>query len=264
MLISFVSAKHSPGVTCAALSFAAAARELGDVLFAELDPAGGEVAALMVEKKVSFDPGLMSLAASSRRGEPPAEIVMQHAQMLPTGVNAILAPPSAEQAAIALGGVGMRLSSALAKMPAAVFADCGRWDPRQPSSDRVTGSSLVIVVIRPTVTSIEHARSMLNPLAAMTKKISVILVGDKPYGPAEVGEALNVDVLGVLDYDSRSATLLSEGNDFKVVRRTPLTRSAFSMLDKIRERVSSTEDEPLRDINPAYLPTSPREPSRAS
>ena len=262
MLISFVSAKHSPGVTTAALSFAVAARELGDVLFAELDPAGGEVAAMMVEKKVSFDPGLMSLAASSRRGEPPAEIIMQHAQMLPTGVNAILAPPSAEQAAIALGGVGMRLSNALSKMPSAVFADCGRWDPRQPSADRVTGSSLVVVIVEPTVSSVEHTRSMLNPLSAMTKKISVVLVGEKPYGANEVSAALNCDVLGVLDNDARSATLLGEGNDYRVIRRTPLTRAAFSMLDKLRERVTSTEEEPLRDVNPAYLQTAPREPSR--
>jgi hypothetical protein len=242
MLISFVSAKHSPGASLSALAFAVAARDIGDSYYAEMDPAGGEAVSYYFEKRVPYDPGLISLAAAARRGEPPPDILLQHSVELPAGVRGWLAPPSADQASGALVGLSLRLSSAYARMPGVVFADAGRWDTRQPSADRLRNSEMTIVALRPTVSGVEHVRSALNSLSTMTTRIALLLVGDRPYSPGEVAAALNVDVLGSIDYDPRGAQLIQSGAEHRAIRRTALVRSAATLVDQIRAR--------LQGINP--------------
>lgn len=237
MLISFVSVKHSPGASMSALAFATAARDLGDSYLAEMDPAGGEAVSYYFEKRIPYDPGLISLAAAARRGEPPPDILLQHSVELPAGVRAWLAPPSADQASGALMGLSLRLSSAFARMPGVVFADAGRWDARQPSSDRLRNSEMTVLVLRPTVSGVEHARAALNSLSTMTTRVSLLLIGNKPYSAEEVASALNVDVLGSLEFDPRGAQLIASGAEHRAIRRTALVRNAATLVDQIRVRL---------------------------
>jgi hypothetical protein len=87
------SVKGAPGVTTAALW--AAQRE---VILAEMDPAGGDLACWW---GVRPTPGLASLAAATRREQTP-EIIRVHSRELFAGMSVLLGPPAAEQAEAAL------------------------------------------------------------------------------------------------------------------------------------------------------------------
>jgi hypothetical protein len=67
------------------------------------------------------------------------------------------------------------------------------------------------------------------------------MAGRKPCKPSEVGEFLGVDVVGVVDRDARTAEGLARASNLKGLRRTPLVRSAATVLDRLRERTSRPE-----------------------
>jgi len=241
MLISLVSAKHAPGVTTGALALAVASAELGDTLFAEFDPAGGDALAYYHSFGLRNDLGLVSLAAAARRDEPAADVIWANTQPLPIGIQGLLAPTVPETASGALVGMGMRLGTALAQLPAVVWCDAGRWDPRQPSSDRLRASDLVLVFCQPTVAGVEHVNQILPSMFQFSRTIRVVLVGTKPYGVADVQAAIgmaDVKVLGALDVDARTAFVLQTGADPKALRRLPLVRSAATLVESIRADVA--------------------------
>ena len=79
-LITICSAKHSPGVTTLGQALAL---QTG-ALFIEADPAGGDLAARW---GVPTDPGMLTLAAASRRGVS-RDLIDRHGQSMPESVEA--------------------------------------------------------------------------------------------------------------------------------------------------------------------------------
>ena len=105
-LVCLASQKGAPGVTLTALalgvSWHGATRRRAVLL--EADPAGGVLA---IRYRLGLEPGLVTLAAAARAGSPgEAGSVWDHAQRLPGGMPAVLAPDGADQvhAALRAGG----------------------------------------------------------------------------------------------------------------------------------------------------------------
>ena len=136
--IAITATKGSPGATTLALALADRMSERVPALLVEADAAGGDIAARC---GLALDPGLLTLAASGRRGLDRSSIE-RHTQLLPCGALVLAGPTSAEQATSALTGVAAALAQTLALETSTVIIDAGRWDPRSPATDLVASASI--------------------------------------------------------------------------------------------------------------------------
>lgn len=72
----------------------------------------------------------------------------------------------------------------------------------------------------------------------------MLLVGDHPYGPAEVAATLGVDVAGVIAWDPRTAAVLTGLHGaVRDLRRSPLVRSAATLAAEL-----APTPEPMPDV----------------
>lgn len=229
-LLAVTSVKHAPGATTAALALAVAAGPLPASLIVEADPAGGDLAARC---ELAVDPGLGSLAASGRHGTPVD--LADHVQPLPAGPFALLAPPSPGLTSGALAALGGRLADAVGAWPGMVIVDVGRWASNGPGTGLAAVADTLVVVVRPTVDGVEHVRARVDDLqaAARTTRLAALLVGDRPYGPAEVAAALGIPVAGTLPIDARGVGALERRLLGAETRRSTIVRAARSALDAI-------------------------------
>jgi MinD-like ATPase involved in chromosome partitioning or flagellar assembly len=226
-LLALTSAKHSPGVTTAAIALALAAGPEPLSLIVEADPAGGDLAARC---ELSVSPGLGSMAASARHDA--AVDLVGNVQSLPAGPAALLAPPSPLLTASALQTLGDRLLDGLADWTGAVIADCGRWDEVGVGTRLIGAADAVLIVLRPTVEDVEHVRARLAEItAASAGALGALIIGDRPYGPAEVADALGLPVAGTLPFDPRAVRALERRTIGAEARRSTIVRSARSALD---------------------------------
>src|ERR671918_2515995 len=81
--VAFASAKASPGVTTTVAALAATWPAERDLVVAELDPSGGDLA---VRFDLAAEPGLVSLAAAGRR-ELDRSTFVAHTQPLPVAAG---------------------------------------------------------------------------------------------------------------------------------------------------------------------------------
>ncbi len=229
-MIAVAGGKGSAGATTLAVALAAHASEHGNALLVEADPAGGDMAARC---GVSLDPGLLSLAASGRRGLD-RSIIERHAQLLPFGVLALIGPTSDEQATTTLTAIGAALGRALESALSPVFIDVGRWHARSPATELVRSSSIALLVFRPTIEGVEHARSQLASLSREAARVAAVSIGERPYPPTEVRAALEVEELYVIAHDPRAARVVSTGTrPDRWLRRSPLLRSSRALAERL-------------------------------
>jgi MinD-like ATPase involved in chromosome partitioning or flagellar assembly len=228
--IAITGTKGSPGATTLALALADLMTERDPALLVEADAAGGDIAARC---GLALDPGLLTLAASGRRGLDRSSIE-RHAQLLPCGALVLAGPTSAEQATSALIGIAPALVQTLAHETSTVIIDAGRWDPRSPATDLVASASIVALVLRPTIEGVEHARWQLRSLSDHVRRVIAVCVGERPYPRAEVASALAVDEIYVIDNDARAAHAIGLGAQRdRWLRRSPLMRSAAVLADQL-------------------------------
>lgn len=237
-LLALTSAKHSPGVTTAALAFAVASGPLPVSLVVEADPAGGDLAARC---ELALEPGLGSLAAAGRHGSPVD--ITGHVQALPAGPFGLLAPTSPAQAAGALGALGARLTEVLGAWDGTVVLDCGRWQADGAAAALASTADALLVVLRPSVDGVEHVHARLDEFrAAGAATLAAIVVGGKPYPPAEIAAALGIPVLGTLPFDARGARALERRVIGADTVRSTIVRAARSALDTMtRSQVPRAE-----------------------
>ena len=229
MLVVLCSAKGSPGVTTAGLALAAS----GGILV-ECDPAGGDIRCWS-EAIRGQGAGLVELVAQLRAGEPdPDEILGACADEPWPGVRVVTGPPSPATAQNTLQVGEERLAAALATSSTPVLADAGRWTTVPGMAALARAASTVAVVLRPTVDGVEHAGHLIDGLHGTAARVCLLLVGDRPYGPAEVGAALGADVWGVLAMDAAGvACLVTDGTVAKRWPRSELARSASHLLSAL-------------------------------
>ena len=224
MSLMVVLGARSPGTTATALSLAA--EWPGGALFADCDPQGGTVAARL---GVAPAPGLTTLSSEGRHSCPP-HLVTRHLQRLPQGPGALLSPPAPEQAASALATLGPSLPTALSQLEWPVIADCGRADPGSPARHLIAAAAIAFLVVRPTVEGVAHAKARLAALG----DVVVVVIGDRPYPPSEVGAYLARPVAAVIADDPKGADALLAG---KLDRRGPLLRSVRVLAERAAQRV---------------------------
>lgn len=224
-LVAWIAAKGAHGASTSALAVASVWPADRKVLFAELDPAGGD---LVARFGLPPDPGVVQLGAAFRHALS-AEEVWTHTQMLPGGVPVLVGPATASQGH-ALGPLWEHLAPVLAALPDAdVIADCGRLDTGSPACEVARAADVVVVCARPSLEGVAHLRARLG-VPVGDAPVEIVLLGDEPYSAADVEAALNVKVIGVLSRDERGARLLNgEAGKAAVLNRSPLLRSARSV-----------------------------------
>ncbi len=243
-LICFASQKGSPGVTLTALAVAAAlpVAEGRRKVLLEADADGGSVA---VRYQLGRQPGLITLAAASRHGLG-REDIWAHAQALPGGLAAIVAPERADRASSVLATSGKALASWLSSLPGVdVIVDCGRLSPASPALPFAHHADAVFMVSRPVAEQIQPAAERALALQGAGRRVAWVLIGEHPYSAADVAEATGIRVAAVLPDDPRSAEALLGGGTTGRLRRSPLLRAATSFAAQ------------MQSLEPAQAPADP-------
>ena len=255
-LICFASCKGSPGVTLVALATAAAwpARGGRRKLFLEADADGGSVA---VRYQMPTKPGLISLAAAARTGLDP-DGLWDHAQGLPGGLAAVLAPDGPEQASTVLRSVGRYLGEWLDGLPDVdVIADLGRLSPGSPAIDVARAARVVLVVARPVADQLQPAAQRMASIAALGPRVAWVLIGERPYSADDVTNAYGLPVARVLPLDRRAAGALEAGASGARIRRSSLIRSIATFTESMAGWLDSDPTAGEPDGGPAAAPDWP-------
>ncbi|MFJ5120928.1 hypothetical protein [Kitasatospora sp. NPDC088548] len=237
-LIVVCSAKGSPGASTTALALAAEWPRQS--LLAELDPLGGDLVYRQgAEDGSVLDPnrGMNSLALAGRGGITP-ELVHEHSQRLPGGLDVLVGLTRPEQTN-GWSGRWTALGRALATGPADVIADIGRAQPGSPVNELLPYASLVLVVSRTTAEDLAHLRSrvaslhnVLSPAGRSGAPVGVLLIAPARQQAAASRDAAQVlaagqvpaQVAGLIAFDPKAAEQLA-GRRRGRIHRTQLVAS---------------------------------------
>jgi hypothetical protein len=240
-------------VSTAALALAAVWPQSRTVLVAEVDPAGS---ALAPRFGLPYERGVSSLAPASRRRFAATE-VPDHCQTLPVGLGrsevlGLIGVRGAEQSRV-LDRFWTAFAGAIAtEEELDVLADCGRLGPDSPAMSVVTKAHMTLLLTRPDVEGVVQAQlraTALQEAGVEPERLAVVVVGKEPYGEAEVAEALDIPVIGMLVRDPKMAAILSGQKAGRRSRmsRAPLMRSARNLCDRLQEVVL-----PLPVVSPRW------------
>lgn len=251
------SAKGAPGVTTATVALAAGWPTGRRVLVFELDGDGGDLGRWF---RLAEEPGLITCAARARRGLD-WETLLAHTQPLPgpAGARVLVGPEAAGHAAAALATLEMEsLAMTLGDISAAgvdVLVDGGRARPGWPLAPLATGADATLLLCRPDPGDVTHVGAAIERLRAFAVQPSVLLIGDRPYGPDEVGRALGAPVQGVLADDPEAAAALGGDGGRGRWSRSALLRSSRTVAGNLTWAVT-----PRRDRATASAARQPAEP----
>ncbi len=248
-LISFVSAKGSPGVTqtVAGLSLVWPRR----AAVADLDPIGGDVSLRNQAEHgepLDLDRGLVSLGAALRGGD--RADLGDHLQTTADGMQVLVgvAAPGQVQG---LGATWPHIGSTLSAHPDDVLADCGRLTPGSPIIPVIERSSALVFVARSEIAALAHLRERLR---AMREAFGIGAVDGIPIGVALVGDprdarsaedteqllaaaGLPVRALGIVADDPKTVRALQTGTS-RNLARTPLIRSLIDVATSIETLIA--------------------------
>jgi Flp pilus assembly CpaE family ATPase len=200
--VAVCSGKGSPGATFVATNLAAAMAGIGtDVLFLDLDPAGGDVCCYL-----GLDP---------RRGLYP----LLRMEGIPTEPERLLAEAEGRSGFQVIGGFpdACELSGSQKTLVAVlrtaklsgrtVVVDIGRVS--EASAPLAAEADLVVLVVRPDLISVLGAERALRCLDATTvsrERVVAVVCGLERHRPgdrAEVADALGLPILGTVPLDRR-------------------------------------------------------------
>jgi len=241
-LIAVAAGKGSPGVTTTALALAAVWPR--PALFAECDPAGGDVVfGLRTEdgSALAGDRGIVSLATAQRVPGAVSD-VLAHAQVVDGGLPVLVGVASPTHAN-ALAGSWCGIAASLASCGSDVFADCGRLAGGTLIDDVLNAADRILVVCRATSAGVAHARSALELLCTRQHAvpISVVVIG-APGSPGQVASALRgfgeLDVIGPVAVDPDGAGALA-GRWTRRLDRSPLVVSVRLLARAVDARLSA-------------------------
>lgn len=211
VLISFVSAKGSPGVTTATLALAAAWPRTAVVV--DADPVGGDFAAGLGCGTWPPSATLLELVAQSRSA--PVDTVLRKLAVRP-----------AEHAPLALAGIGGAAQTATLPWAdlaagfrtigdADVLCDSGRYVHIDGNVELLRGSDVVVVVTRSSLPSVRSTARLVDLLreTLLGRPAPRMLVIDPagPYNPFEIAGACGLPLLGTFPLDPKTAAVWSDG-----------------------------------------------------
>lgn len=237
MLAVFGGLRSSPGVTTSVLAIASCFEGAAVV---EADWDGGVLGARL---GLPREPGLTSLAATARTSSE-ADLA-HHGHLLADGTLVVPGPTPADSAIGVWTSVGRRLVEVLvsSSVNRSVLIDAGRLSPLSPVSPLIEQADRLVVVARPEVEELHALATRIDGLRTATRdRISVLLVGDRPYRAAEVEAQLGVAVIGFLADDRRAAEAINghgRAVSGRTLRRSPLARSARAAAEKLLDHAGA-------------------------
>jgi len=268
-MIAVAAAKSSPGTSTVAELLAQLADSVRRRVLIDCDPAGGD---WLLRPGVTPEPGLASLAMAGRRGLAAME-VLNHVQLLGDGLEVVVAPAAARQASSALDIIANQLVAHLRDVDADAIVDCGGLTPSSPALPLAQAADAVVLVARPTASAMVHVAPWVEQLTTGGARVVVVLVehGHRPaelaYRPAEVAEALGVEVLGpVADDPATSAALYAAPGRLSRFTRSRLVRSMVPVAAAVfaatasTVRPTATAVQPLGDALPVSVGARPAWP----
>ena len=216
-VVAVTSLHGAPGATTLA---AALANVVPGSVLIEADPSGGVLAARC---GVAREPGLVTLAAD-RDGE-----LSQHVQF--AGDMALVpGPESADQATLVLRSAGAVIGEH-ARSAAWAFVDVGRLGVDDTVTPLLDAADALILVCEPTVEQLAVLAARLPALAR--RQPLVVLVGDRPYGAAEVARELGVTAVTVVAHDPRAIQAMWSGGRSRTLGRSAFARSVRALADDL-------------------------------
>ncbi len=244
-LICFASQKGSPGATATSLAVAASmtVAEGHRKLLLEADVTGGTLA---IRYRLPVEPGLLTLAAAARAGMGDADL-WGHARELPGGLPVVVCPDGPDQVHAALAASGVTLGRYLSELrDVDVICDVGRLSPDSPALDFVAEASALLMVARPNAEQLQPAARRMLTLERHVANIGWVLIGERPYGPAEVETTYGFPVVGVIADDPRSIAAFESGAISKRLRRHPFVRSATALAETLADWLAPIAGPPLQ------------------
>lgn len=193
-MVSIGSTKASPGTTTLALALALAQADAPQ-LVVEADPDGGSIAARL---GLGYEPGLVELAAASRRDRPETSVIARYLQLVADQVSVLCGPASTAQAHAALSLSAGALAAGLASVSdASVLVDVGRINGRSAALEFVRRSTITLLVCRPRLDEIQHLRAAVELLERAGARPALVSVGRHPYDPEEIADRVGAELFGV-------------------------------------------------------------------
>lgn len=270
-VVAVVGAKGAPGATTSVAALACGWPR--QVLLADVDPAGGDIAAGWLGGWVGLDRGLLSFAAATRHADTAAPADLAPHVVSVQDAPGVLVLPGLGHGGQA-GGLDDRLWDRLvaacstpwpSAAPAAgsqagpvsvdLLADCGRISAGTPWP-LVASASVVLVTTRPTLRGVHHARHAVSAVQAALPgtahaeeagRVGLLVCGAGPYAPGEVGRAVGLPVRVVLPADARAAGVLSDGIPAgRGWSRTVLARAARTAAGRLAAAAQTSTAEPRR------------------
>lgn len=244
-LITFVSAKGSPGVTTTVTSLAALWP--GDVVAADLDPVGGDFALrLRADENVPLaeSRGLVSLGAALRGGDDTS--LDDHAQTTEDGLQVLVGVSSPGQVR-GLGTAWPHIGRVMAAYPGDVLVDAGRYVAGSAVGPVIEKSDAVVFVARSDLEGLAHLRTRLTVLQESIRtgsleglKVGYLLVGDPgdARGQADTerllaSAGLGATALGVVAHDARTVRSWQTDSPRRL-RRSLYVRSLIDVRSRLQ------------------------------
>lgn len=101
------------------------------------------------------------------------------------------------------------------------------------------GCELLVVCARPTLAELHHLAARVEALRPVASQLGLVLVGAGPYPPAEVVDALEVEVLAALPDDPAGAALIAgQAASARALGRLALLRAARALAEVICARLA--------------------------
>lgn len=257
-LICVTSAKGAPGTTTTAMLLAALWPRPS--ILVDADPLGGDVALRLPDESgaaMTTGTGLISLLSAARRGLGP-DVVLSHCQTALGGQQVIPGLDGPEQAS-AVATVWDELGHALNDLDEYdVVADLGQSHVGATTLPLLRRATVVVVVLRPSVTSVVHTRqriaSLLPELTAPDggrPLLAYVLVEEGRGRPGDTNTAIaqlaetseSLRYLGAIAHDP-GAVQMFEGVPVRRPERSLLVRSATQVVSDLEARVHPDEEAP--------------------
>ena len=250
--VALVSAKGAPGVTTFACALGAIWPNGRDVVVAECDPSGGDLAARF---GLATDVGMTSLVVAVRHPGSTRDVSLdEHVRHLPGGLSVLVGPVGAD--------AGTALDRELAKTtldvlaPSDVVIDCGRFDPRAVGQQQLLRhADLVLLLILPDAGGIAHGRwaadRLLGPRDDSVHaghQVRLVVVGDGPFRPIEVADSLGLDLFAVVPHDAAAASMLGgQPGAPRLLARSRLVSCAQRLAPMLVSNLEASDG--LRDVS---------------
>lgn len=229
-MIAVFSLAGAPGVTTLSLALAGVWPGAGPVRMVEADASGGDVAAWW---HLPPWPGVVDLAAASRSGQDHEQPdLTASTQVLPGGIRACVAPPTAERTSAAL--------ELLSQNPKALhqgtsIVDLGRLAPQGTSSGLLGAADLAIVVCSGDIAQLKRVKETTPWLFRAGPQVGLAVVGARS-SETEISEVVGLPVWARLPWDPKAARFLTGQGEAARIHRRPLIRTARSLAQTLNSR----------------------------